>query len=93
LHRYEKWLRSLLVEDRDLFFHIENWHQQQEIIRLQQDQLSANQLQARLMQRANQIAKEQLDSSRRQADIANQESHNEAIRIENAINKIRRELE
>ena len=93
LQRYEKWLRSLLAEDRDLYFHIQNWHQQQEIIRLQQDQLSADQLQAQLMQRANQIAKEQLDSSRRQAEIANQESRNEAIRIENALNKIRRELE
>jgi len=93
LQRYEKWLRSLLVDDRDLYFHIQNWHQQQEMIRLQQDQLSANQLQLQLMQRANQIAKEQLDSSLRQANVANQQSRNEATRIENAINKIRRDLE
>ena len=107
LHRYEKWLSTLFSEDRDLFFQVQNWHQQQEIIRLQQDQLNASQRQLQLTQRANQIAKEQLDSSHRQAeassrqlssiqrqtDAADRESHNDLMRIENAINKIRRDLD
>lgn len=107
LTRYEKWLGGLLTDDTNLYFQIQNWHQQQELIRIQQEQLNANQQQNQLLQRANQIAinqlnanrqqnqitKEQIDSSRRQAERSARESHEDSIRVQNNLNQIKRELE
>jgi hypothetical protein len=107
LTRYEKWLGGLLTEDPNLYFQILNWHQQEELIRIQQDQLNANRQQNQLLRRANQIAigqlnanqrlnqitKDQIVSSRLQAEKSAREAHDDSLRVQNNLSQIKREIE
>ena len=92
LKRYEKWLSLQLVNDRDLFFHIQNWHQQEELIRLSHDQLSLNQYQLQMLQRANQIAKAQLESTNSLVDLSAKQSREDLAKINRSLTEIKKEL-